>query len=79
MCVCVCVCVCVCFVYLQHFCISVSIICVSQEEPSLTATNQQICDFYKYIILKIKDIAESKVLISVNHSFNVIKIAAVSI
>ena len=39
-CVCVCLCVCVCVV-------SIGIICVSQEEPSLIASNQRIYDFYK--------------------------------
>ena len=37
---------CVLFIYT----ISISIICVSQAEPSLTASNQQIHDFYKCII-----------------------------
>ena len=36
-------CVCVLFIYT----IFISIICVSQEEPSLTSSNQQIHDFYK--------------------------------
>ena len=36
-------CVCVLFIYT----ISISIICASQEEPSLIATNQQIYDIYK--------------------------------
>ena len=43
-CVCVCVYVCVCFVY---YTISISIICVSLEELSFIASNQQIYDFYK--------------------------------
>ena len=38
-----CVCVCVLFIYT----IFISIVCVSQEEPSLIASNQQINDFYK--------------------------------
>ena len=38
-----CVCMCVLFIYT----ISISIIYVSQEEPSLIASNQQIYDFYK--------------------------------
>ena len=37
--VCVCVCVFVCFVYLHHF---YQYYCVSQEETSLIASNQQI-------------------------------------
>ena len=37
-------CVCMCVVYLHHFC---QFIYVSQEEPSLIASNQQIYDFYK--------------------------------
>ena len=48
----VCACVCVLFTYT----ISVNILCVSQKEPSLIASNQQIY--------------ESKFLISVNYSFN---------
>ena len=39
-CVCVCVCVCVYFVYLHHiYTISITLICVSQEEPSLIPSN----------------------------------------
>ena len=38
---------CVCFVYLHHF---YSIICVSQEELSFIASNEQICTFYKWVI-----------------------------
>ena len=34
--------------------ISISIICVSQEEPSLIMSNQQIYDFYKWIIFEMK-------------------------
>ena len=51
--------------------ISISI-CVSQEEPSLTGFNQQIYDFYRGIVFekKIHCIVESKILISVNYSFN---------
>ena len=64
-----CVCVFVLFIYT----ISISIICVSYEEPSLIASNQQMYDFYH--IVKIED---SKFLISVNCSLNVIKVAAVS-
>ena len=45
-----CVCLCVLFIYT----ISISIICVSQEEPSLIASNQQINDFYKWIIFEKK-------------------------
>ena len=41
-----CVCICVLFIYTT----SISIICVSQEEPCLIASNQQIHDFYKWII-----------------------------
>ena len=46
----VCVRLCVLFIYT----ISISIICVSQEEPSLIACNQQICDFYNWIIFDKK-------------------------
>ena len=42
-CVCMCVCVCVLFIYTP----SISNICVSQDEPSLIASNQQIQDFSK--------------------------------
>ena len=41
-----CVYVCVLFIYT----ISISVICVSQEETDLIASNQQIYDFYKLII-----------------------------
>ena len=58
MCVCVCVCV---FIY------TISIVCVSQEEPSLKACNQQIYDFK---FLKRKDIVKKNILISVNYSFH---------
>ena len=54
--VCVCVCVCVCvFVFvcvLFIYTISISIICVLQKEPSLVASNQQIYDFFKWIIFE---------------------------
>ena len=43
-------CVRVLFIYT----ISISIICVSQEKPSLIVSNQQIYDFYKYIIFEKK-------------------------
>ena len=49
--VCVCVCVCVLFIYI----IPISIICVWQEKPSLIASNQQICDFYKWVIFEKKN------------------------
>ena len=57
---------CVLFIYA----ISISIICVSQEETSLIASIQQMYEQ----LLKRKDIVESKFLISVNYSFDVIKI-----
>ena len=41
-------CVCVLFIYT----VSISIICVSQEEPNLIASNQQMYDFYKWIIFE---------------------------
>ena len=43
-------CVCVLLIYT----ISVSIICVSQEEPSPIASDQQMYDFYKWIIFEKK-------------------------
>ena len=43
---------CLCFVYLYHFTISISIICVSREEVSLTESNQQIRDFCKRVIFE---------------------------
>ena len=46
---------CVLFIYT----ISISIICVSQEEPSLKAYNQHIFDFYMWIVCEIKNIAKS--------------------
>ena len=48
--VCVCVCVCVLFIYT----ISISVNCVSLEELSLIASNQQIYDFYKLAIFEKK-------------------------
>ena len=45
-CVCVCMCVCVCVLFIYTISISI-IICVSLEELSLIASNQQIYDFYK--------------------------------
>ena len=39
-----------------------SVLLVSKDEPSLTASNQQMYDFYKWIFEK-KDIVESKFLI----------------
>ena len=57
-CVCVfsyvCVCLCVCVPVLFIHTISVSIICVSQEKPSLMASNKHIYDFCKWIIKKKK-------------------------
>ena len=45
-------CACVCFVYLHYF---ISILCVPQEEFSLAESTQQICDFYKRVIVESKD------------------------
>ena len=42
--------VCVLFIYT----ILISIICVSQEEPSLIASNEQIDTFYKCVVFKYK-------------------------
>ena len=62
--------------------ISISIICVSQEEPSLIASNQQIYDFEKWIIYEKKRHGEkqnfdiSELFIK---SFSVIMSAAMSI
>ena len=50
---------CVLFIYT----ISISITCVSQEEPSLIASNQKIYDFCKRIIFEKKDIVKTKLLI----------------
>ena len=52
--VCVCVCVCVCVYDLFIYTISISIIWVLQEETSLIASNQQIYNFYKWIIFEKK-------------------------
>ena len=49
-----CVCVCVFLIYT----ISISILCVSWEEPSLNESDQQICDFYKSKIFESKDTVE---------------------
>ena len=40
--------VCILFIYN----VSTSIICVSVEELTLIESNQQICDFYKWVIFK---------------------------
>ena len=56
--VCVCVCVCVLFTYI----ISISVICVSQEETSLIASNQQMNNLQVNTFCKIS--------ISLNYSFN---------
>ena len=42
---CVCVCVCMCILFICT--IYINIICVSQEKPSLTSSNQQIHDFFR--------------------------------
>ena len=42
------------FVCLFIYTISISIFCVSQEEPILVASNQQIYDFYERIIFEKK-------------------------
>ena len=63
-CVCVCVCACVCMYALFIYTNSIGIICVSKDEHSLIASNQQIYDFYKWFS-KRKDIVESKLLILV--------------
>ena len=48
--------------------VSISILCVSWEELSLTGRNQQICDFYKF--LKSKDIVDiCKVNFDINNLF----------
>ena len=41
---------------------SVSIFCVSEELLSLTASNQQICDFYKWVIFEKKRHYGKKIL-----------------
>ena len=46
--------VCVLFIYT----ISISIICVSKDELSLAASNQQIYDFYKWIFEKKRQCAK---------------------
>ena len=63
-CVCVCVCVCACVLFI--YTISISTNCISQEEFSFIASNQQIYDFYKSVIFDISEL------------FNVIQIVAVS-
>ena len=76
-CVCLCVCVCVLFIYT----ISISIPCISWEELSLMESNQQIYDFYKWVVFEKQrqfGTLGSKFLISENYSFSVIWTAAVS-
>ena len=41
-----------------NYTISISILCVSWEEPSLNESDQQICDFYKSKIFESKDTVE---------------------
>ena len=55
-----------------------SVLFASWEELTLIESNQQIHDFYKGVILKSKDIVESKFLIPANYPFSVIHIAAAS-
>ena len=50
--------VCVLFIYTT---ISTSIICISKKNLNFIASNQQTCDFYKWVILKRKGIVVSKV------------------
>ena len=59
---CVCVRACVLFIYT----ISISTNCISQEEFSFVASNQQIYNFYKSVIFDISELC------------NVIQIVAVS-
>ena len=66
-------CVCVLFIYT----IFISIICVSQEELSLTAYNQLIYDFYTWVIF-VKKTDCGKQIFDVSENFGVIQIAAVS-
>ena len=47
----VCVCVCVCFVYLHRF-------YLFHSKIFSLASSEQIYDFYKWIILKTKDIGK---------------------
>ena len=63
-------CVCVLFIYT----ISISMIFVSQIEPKLIASNQQINAFYKCIIFEKTGHCGKSFFIKL---FNVIKVAAV--
>ena len=61
LCVCVSVCLCLCLCLCMHVCVCVCCLVtpVLFEEPSVIASNQQIYDLYKGIILDImKNIAK---------------------
>ena len=64
--------VCVLFIYT----ISISIICVSEGELSLIASNEQIYNFCKWVIFEKKKLW--KVSFDISELFSVIQIAAVS-
>ena len=63
---------CVYFVYLHHF---YQYFCVSHEELSLIASNQQICDFYKWIIFE-KKIHWGKQIFDISELCSVTQIAS---
>ena len=62
--------------FLFVYTISISIICVSQEECSFIPSNQQMCDFYKWVIFKKKRLCE-KLIFDISELFNVIQIVVV--
>ena len=68
------VCLRVCILFICT--ISISIFCVSQEELSLIASNQQIYDFYKWVIFE-KKIHWGKQIFDISELFSVTQIASV--
>ena len=69
------VCVCVLLIYT----ISISILCVSQEGFRLVESNQQIYNFYKWVILKRKNIVDLSSVFSTWKALRVLQKARIKI
>ena len=57
-----------CMYVLFIYTILISIILVLQEERGLIASNEQVYDFYKWVIFEKKGIVENFFLMSVSYS-----------